>query len=63
MATKISKIIEMLKTGKYTIEELSLQSGASVGTVKMQLNFLLKKNGHNVISVVENDVKKFSIQH
>jgi len=40
------KLLEELNKGKeYTAEELATLVGASLGTVKMHLNYLLVKNG------------------
>ena len=42
----VATLLEHLDTGKeFTVDELVALSGASVGTVKMQLNYLLVKNG------------------
>jgi hypothetical protein len=60
----VATLLEALATGKeYTIEEMVALSGASIGTVKMQVNYLLVKNGHakEVKKNVVDGVTKYSI--
>jgi len=63
MAGKVATFLELLGTGKeFTIEELIEKSGVSMGTAKMQLNYLLKKNG-KVVKINEvAGVKKYSLE-
>ncbi len=60
----VATLLEHLDTGKeFTVDELVALSGASVGTVKMQLNYLLVKNGKakEVKKNVVDGVTKYSI--
>jgi hypothetical protein len=59
----VATLLETLATGKeYTIEELVAKSGASIGTVKMQLNYLLPKSGKVVNKNVVGTVIKYSVK-
>ncbi len=59
--SKVSKIIGALKSGEYTVQELVEISEASVNTVKIQVNFALRKKGFIIkVNDVEG-VKKYSI--
>lgn len=59
---KVQMLLEMLETGnEYTLDELVAQSGASIGTAKMQVNYLLKKNGKTVKVNEVGGVKKYSL--
>jgi hypothetical protein len=61
---KVQILLEALGTGKeYTVDELVALSGASMGTVKMQLNYLLVKNGKakEVKKNVVDGVTKYSV--
>lgn len=58
----VATLLEALATGKeYTIDEMVALSGASVGTVKMQVNYLLPKSGKVVNKNVVNGVTKYSL--
>lgn len=60
----VATLLEALDTGKeFTIDEMVALSGASVGTVKMQVNYLLVKNGKakEVKKNVVDGVTKYSI--
>jgi hypothetical protein len=60
---KVQILLETLATGKeYTVDELSTISGASVGTVKMQLAYLLPKSGKIVTKNVVEGVTKYSVK-
>jgi len=61
---KVQILLEALDTGKeFTVDELVALSGASMGTVKMQLNYLLVKNGKakEVKKNVVDGVTKYSV--
>lgn len=45
---KIKKLIEMLKEGTYTLEELIEGSGLQKATVKIQITYRFKKAGMDV---------------
>ena len=58
----VATLLEALATGKeYTIDEMVALSGASVGTVKMQVNYLLPKSGKVVKKNVVDGITKYSI--
>lgn len=59
---KVATLLEMLDTGnEYTIQELVEKSEASIGTVKMQLNYLLPKAGKTVVKI-EGEPIKYKLQ-
>jgi len=59
---KVAILLETLATGKaYSLDELVNISGASIGTVKMQVNYLLPKSGKTVKVTEVAGVKKYSI--
>ena len=47
---------------EYTLDELVALSGASIGTVKMQVNYLLPKTGKTVNKNVVDGVTKYSVK-
>ena len=58
----VATLLEALATSKeYTLEEMVALSGASLGTVKMQVNYLLPKAGKTVKKNVVDGVTKYSI--
>ena len=58
----VATLLEALATGKeYTIDEMVALSGASIGTVKMQVNYLLPKSGKTVNKNVVDGVTKYSV--
>ena len=60
---KVAILLEALATGKeYTLDELVALSGASIGTVKMQVNYLLPKTGKTVNKNVVDGVTKYSVK-